>query len=253
PGDVSAPVKTEYGYHILKLINHTPLKPFDSLQESIKRRVDNDSRAGIARDQFMAKIKRQHGFKEYPAAMAALKAKAASLPDTGAEANTLRASDFRQMNSPLFELGGHPYLQSDLMAFAEGLTRGRVNAPRLTVIDDIYRLYVERTVNDFEEHHLAENNTDFRNLMEEYRNGIMIFELMDRNVWGKASRDTAGLKAFYSRQKDKYQWEPGFTGAVYRFRDEASLRKGLDMMKKGAPKDEDLNKALNTESAPDNF
>jgi peptidyl-prolyl cis-trans isomerase SurA len=251
PGDITGPIQTEYGFHILKQISHTPLKPFDSLQESIKRRVENDSRAGIARDQFMAKIKKQHGFKEYPAAMAALMAKLAALPDTGASASLVRAADFKHMNEPLFELGGHPYLQSDFMSYAENLTHGRVNGPRAAAINDIYKLYVERTVNDFEEHHLAETNPDFRNLMEEYRNGIMIFELMDRNVWGKASRDSVGLKAFYGEHKNKYQWEPGFTGAVYHFKNEAAMKKGLAMMQKGAPKDEDMNKEINLESEPD--
>ena len=212
PGDVSAPVKTDYGFHIIRLIGRTPLKPFDSLQESIKHRVDNDSRAAIARDEFMAKIKKAHGFKEYPAAMAALNAKMASLPDTGAEAHVIRASSFKYMNDPLYELGGKPYLQSDFMSFAENLTRGRLNGPKHTVINDIYKLYVERTLNDFEEHQLAVTNTDFRNLMEEYRNGIMIFELMDRNVWGKASRDTVGLKAFYSQHPNKYRAFPMHRG-----------------------------------------
>lgn len=212
PGDVSSPVQTEYGYHVIRLIAKMPLKPFDSLQESIKRRVDNDARATIAHDQFMTRIKQQHGFKEYPAAMQAISARINALPDTGAKANTFRAADFSNMNSPLFELGGNKYLQSDFMTFAESLTRGRLMGPKNAVMADIYKLYVERTVNDYEEHYLAENNTDFRNLMEEYRNGIMLFELMDRNVWGKASRDTIGLKNFYTKSAGKWQWEPGLSG-----------------------------------------
>ncbi len=251
PGDVSPPVKTDYGYHIIRLISRAPLKPFDSLQDRIKQRMENDSRATIARDQFMAKIKQQHGFKEYPAAMGQLITRVSAIPDTGASANTFRAADFKRMNEPVFELGGHPYLQSDLMSFAETLTRGRLTGPKAAMMGDIYKLYVDRTVNDYEEHHLAENNTDFRSLMEEYRSGIMIFELMDRNVWGKASRDTVGLKAFYNQHQSKYQWEPGFTGAVYHFKDEDALKRGMPLLQKGAPKDEELTKILNTESTPD--
>ena len=253
PGDITAPVQTDFGYHILRLISHTPLKPFDSLRDKIRLRVENDSRSGIARTEFMSKIKKQHGFKEYPAALAEVVRKVAAIPDTGASANMFRAEDFKRMNEPVFELGGHTYLQSDFMAFAENLTRGRLNGPKTTMVHDIYKLYVDRTVNDFEEHHLADNNTDFKNLMEEYRNGIMIFELMDRNVWGKASRDTVGLKAFYAQNKAKYQWEPGFTGAVYRFKDEVALKQGMDLLRKKGTKDEDLAKALNNDNTPDAF
>lgn len=251
PGEVSTPIQTEYGYHIIQLIKHTPLKPFDSLADKIRLRVDNDSRATIARDQFMEKIKKQHGFKQYPAALAELVARINTIPDTGVNANTFRAADYRHMSAPLFVLGGNTYLQSDFMGYAESLTRGRLNGPKANMLHDIYKHYVDRTVNDYEEHHLADTNPDFKNLMEEYRNGIMIFELMDRNVWGKASRDTVGLKAFYEQNRNKYMWEPGFTGVVYRFKDEASLKQGQTLLKKGAAKDEDMNRAINNESAPD--
>jgi peptidyl-prolyl cis-trans isomerase SurA len=255
PGDVSAPVKTEYGYHIIRLIAKKPLLPFDSMQPSIKRRIDNDARSTIAREQFMANIKKQNGFKEYPAAFDAIAAKLKAIPDTGANANMFSSKEFKYMNDPLFELSGHKYLQSDFMSFAENLTRGRLNGPRTSMLNDLYKLYVDRTLNDFEENRLAQTNPDFKNLMDEYRNGIMIFELMDRNVWGKASKDTVGLKNFYSQNKNKYMWESGFNGSVYRFKDEAALKKGLAVIQKnkGKGRDEELAKALNTESSADQF
>lgn len=252
PGDVSAPVQTEYGFHIIRLMRKIPLKPFDSLKDNINRRIENDGRAQVARDQFMAKIKQQHGFKDYPANLQAVINRFGQLPDTGARANSFRAADFKDMNAPVFELGGTKYTQSDFVAFAESLTRGRINGPKVAVTNDIYKMYVDRTVNDYEEHHLAETNADFRNLMEEYRNGIMLFELMDRNVWGKATRDTAGLKAFYASHPGKWQWEPGFLGTVYHFKDEASLRKGMAVLQKNiTAKDEDVYKAMNIEGNPD--
>jgi peptidyl-prolyl cis-trans isomerase SurA len=255
PGDYSAPVKTDYGYHIIKLIGRVPLKPLDSMQDDLRKRVENDGRNQVAQEMFMAKIKQQNNFKEYPAALEALKKRFNSLPDTGANAGRLNTNDFKDMNDPVFELGGNKYLQTDFMQFAETLTRGRINGPKGSVIGDIYRLYVDRTVNDYEEHRLTETNPDFRSLMEEYRNGIMIFEMMDRNVWGKAGRDTTGLKAFYMAHPNKYMWEPGFTGAVYHFKDEASMKKGLTLLQqKGGVKDSVLNKALNPEgSAMDAF
>jgi peptidyl-prolyl cis-trans isomerase SurA len=80
----------------------------------------------------------------------------------------------------------------------------------------------------------------------------MLFELMDQNVWGKASRDTTGLKAFFEANKAKYQWEPGFTGSVYHFKDEAALNKGLKLLNAKKPAtDEELITALNVEATPD--
>jgi len=246
PGDISQ-VQTDYGFHIIKLISKTPLKPFDSMLSQIKKQVENDSRSQLARELYFKKVKEKNGFKEDPAALEEVVNLLASVPDTGA--NTFRASDYNGLNKTVFSIGGNHYSQKDFVSFAEGLTRGRLMGDKRVVVRDIYNVYTDRIINDFQERRLVQENENFRNLMQEYRDGIMLFELMDQNVWGKASRDSAGLAAFFEANKGKYQWEPGFTGVVYRFRDEASLTKGLKLLKAKKPAtDEKILQELNTEN-----
>lgn len=251
PGDVSEPVLSEYGFHIIKLIQKYPLKPFDSLQPQIKRKVDNDYRAQVARESFFEKVKQKNGYKEYRENYTALKAKFAKLPDTGALANSFKVDDFKNMNAPLFVLGNNKYTQNDFVIFMNSITRGRITGPRDGVIEDLYKMYTTNVVNDFEEHRLVDENPDFKNLMGEYRSGILLFELMDRNVWGKAAKDSAGLQAFYATRKGKYQWGPGFRGSVYKFKDEESMKKGMKLLSGKDVKDEEVIKELNTSAKPD--
>lgn len=251
PGEISAPVKTEYGLHIIKLISKTPLEPYDTLYPQLKRKVENDSRAQMARDRFFAKIKEKNGFKEYKANVDEVIARIVTIPDTGANAKMLKAENFRDMNKPVFTLAGKDYLQSDFVKYMETLTRGKINGPKNAVANDAYTMYVGSVVNDFEEHKLVDENPDFKILMEEYRDGIMLFELMDRNVWSKASKDTVGLKAFYESHKSKYMWEPGFEGSVYKFKNKAAYDTGMILLKNGSMKDEDIAKAINTTANPD--
>ncbi len=252
PGDISEPVKTGYGYHIIKLIQKYPLKPFDSMKAAIKKKVDNDSRSSVAHEIYMNKVKQKNGFKEYPAALDAIGDAFSKIPDTGKNANSFKAADYKNMNEPLFTIAGKNYLQSDLISYAEGLTRGRIMGPKKAVVKDIYTMYVGNIVNDLQEHMLVEEKPEFRNLMEEYRDGIMLFELMDRNVWGKASKDTTGLKAFYETHKGKYLWEPGFSGVVYKFKNQAAMNEGMKLLnKKGGIKDEDLVKKVNRDTMAD--
>jgi peptidyl-prolyl cis-trans isomerase SurA len=253
PGDISQPVRTDYGFHIIKLVSKTPLKPYDSMAAQLKRLVENDSRAQMARDLFFDRMKTRNGFKEYPANFDELVAKTNTvIPDTGKAANQFKAADFGDMNKPVFSLGKNNYSQSDLMVYAETLTRGRMLGQRKTSMNEIYKMYVDNVVNDAEEHRLETDNEDFRNLMQEYRDGIMLFELMDQQVWGKASRDTTGLTAFYEANKAKYMWEPGFEGSVYHFKTEDAMKAGVAFLnKKPRMEDQEIADSVNTESTPD--
>ena len=252
PGDISDPVRTEYGYHIIKLIAKMPLAPYDSMFQQLKHKVENDSRAQTAREHFFNKIKEKNGFKEYPENINAVSdAIVKSVADTGKNRGAFKGSDFSGMNKTVFTMAGKNYLQSDFAKFLENLTRGRISGPKAAVVHDAYNVYVNNVVTDFQEHKLVEENPDFKSLMEEYRDGIMLFELMDRNVWTKATKDSAGLKEFYKAHKGKYVWEPGFEGSVYTFKNKASLDTAMLILNSGKVSDEELIKAMNTQTNPD--
>jgi len=250
PGDISEPVQTSYGFHILKLMDKKPLPPYDTLYATLKRKVENDSRAQTARDRFFEKIKEKNGFKEYPENLNSVTVKLLSVPDTGKKGKVFNPDDFKQMTKTLFTLAGTNYTQADFVNYAATLTHGRLNGPKGAVIHDAYNNYVNSVVNNFEEHKLVQENPEFKSLMEEYRDGIMLFELMDRNVWSKAAKDSVGLKAYFDKHSSKYTWEPGFEGAVYKFKNKDAYDSGMAMLK-GGMTDEQMVKTLNSKTNPD--
>lgn len=250
-GDIAGPIQTEYGFHIIKLLAKVPLQPYDSMYTQLKRKVENDARAQTARDIFYEKVKAKNGFKEYPENFTAVYNKLISIPDTGVDAKTIKTEDFRNMNKTLFTLAGKNYTQSDFVAFLFNITRGKINGPKNAVVSDAYNMYMSNVVTDFQEHKLVEENPDFKTLMSEYRDGIMLFELMERNVWKKASEDTVGLKSFFETRKSKYMWEPGFEGAVYKFKNKATFDTGMLMINAGKYTEEEITKAINTTDRPD--
>jgi peptidyl-prolyl cis-trans isomerase SurA len=155
------------------------------------------------------------------------------------------------MSKPLFTLANINYTQKEMMTFAEVTTRGHFLGPRMSVVHDLYNMYVQQVLTDFQENKLMDEKEDFRNLMTEYHDGIMLFELMDQNVWGKASKDSVGLRAYYDEHKSKYMWDAGFVGSVYHFKDEEAMKKGVALLKKKKTKDEDIIKAINNDHTTD--
>jgi len=229
-GDVSQPVQTEYGIHILKLVKKTPLQPLDSMIDNLTRRVENDGRAVAAKDAYMEKVKKQYNFRDYPENLDKL---IAALPAQDDKKNTFSADSFKTKTATLFELAGKKYSQYDFAVYASGITRGTLMGNRATTMRDLYKMYQTNTINDLQQADLEKNNADFRNLVQEYRDGILLFDLMDKNVWTKASKDTTGLAAFYDNNKAKYQWQPGFEGTVYQANGEVDLSRLKAFLDKG--------------------
>jgi peptidyl-prolyl cis-trans isomerase SurA len=222
PGDLSEPIETEYGVHLIQLIKKLPLQPFDSLKESLTRRVDNDSRATLAKEAYQEKVKKQFGFVAYPANFDKV---VAAIPNDSLKEKGFRAEDYKSYTEPVFEVKGKKYTQYDFMTYAGNLTQGRLMGNKETAMRDLYQMYQTNTLNNLQQEELERSNEEFKNLIGEYRDGILLFDLMDKNVWSKASRDTVGLEAFYNSNKDKYKWQPGFEGTVYQSGSEADLER----------------------------
>lgn len=242
PGDIAQPIQTEYGLHLVKLVKKIPLEPFENVQDNLTRRVENDSRATVAKEAYQEKVKKQHGFKDYPENFAKVMA---ALPPADSKEKTFKADDFKSYTAPLFELNGKKYTQYDFMNYAEGLTKGSLLGNRETAMRDLYKMYQATTLNDLQQEELEKNNTDFRNLITEYRDGILLFDLMDKNVWSKASKDSVGLQEFYTAHKQKYQWQPGFEGTVYQSGSEVDLNKLKAELDKGGDVNEVMQKLTN--------
>lgn len=218
PGDISAPVTTEYGYHILKLVKKIPLQPLDSIRDEVSRKVENDARAAMAKDAYLEKVKKEYDFNEYPGNVKTMLDVVAK--DT---TKTFKAEKFASLTNTLFEIGDKKYTQIGFLRYAESLTRGNLIGRRGSVLEDLYGMYKNKSLQDMQQEDLEKSNPEFRNLIAEYKNGIMLFDLMDKKVWSKATTDTLGLKDYYDEHQSKYQWQPSFEGTVYLSLNDADL------------------------------
>src|SRR5690606_14800863 len=133
-GDVSAPVKSQYGYHIFKLIKKIPLQPLDSIKHQLVNEIEKDQRSQIAKKAFDQKVKDQYNFKENKSALQRI------INETKNNTTLLtefKPESFSGFDEVMYSIKGKQYTQKDFIDYTAKLTRGRIhgNNPEGTLND----------------------------------------------------------------------------------------------------------------------
>ncbi|TVT41743.1 peptidylprolyl isomerase [Hymenobacter setariae] len=225
PGDISAPVQTPYGWHIIRLVEKQPVPSFATLEPTLKSKVAKDSRSELNRTAFLKRIRQEDQFVENPAGKNLAFAQAdtalvkgrfkfnptALMASTAKPSkNATKASD----KQPLFTIKGKPYLVSDFLAYVQQNQRPRPTAQPAFAMQQLYDQYVDQSLTEFEKNSLDTKYEDYRMLVKEYRDGILLFQLMDEKVWSKAIEDTTGLRKFFLAHQANYQFGQRARGTV---------------------------------------
>jgi len=230
-GDISAPIQTEYGYHIFKLVKKIPVPSLEDSRESLNRKIEIDERSSVAKKKAFDDVKKQIGFKENHQELKKITDAVAANPEL---AKKFDVAEFPTFTATLFEINKKPYTQKDFIAYTSELTRGRIqgNNPEKT-ISDLYEMYSNKIVKEAQMDNLYKTNAEYRALLAEYQDGILLFDLMERNVWNKASTDTAGLNMYYEKNKAKYVWKPSFEGKVFQSGNSEEMNELYNRVNKG--------------------
>jgi peptidyl-prolyl cis-trans isomerase SurA len=203
-GDYIPPVETQFGFHIIKKIDSRGIDSFEDSKAEIENRIKKDpARSITSKTAFTSKLKVEYNFSENTDGLLKLK-------DTDVN------NEFENTNFELFILDGISYNFEGLQNYIlqEKITTGTYNA--------IFDKWVEDEISKFEDSKLEEKYPDFRYLMQEYHDGILLFNISEEKIWNFAVEDSVGLAAFYSKNNKKYLWEERFKGSVITCIDKAT-------------------------------
>ncbi len=246
-GDYSEPVQTAYGWHIIKLIERKPIKSFEDEKAQLKTRIIKDSRSDKSKESVITRIKTEYNFKEFPETLKDFY----TVLDSSFLEGKWDVAKAQTLTKTMFVLGNQNFTQAD---FAQFLAAKQSKHPKMSikaVVGEKFNQYVEESTLNYEDGKLETKYPEFKSLMKEYRDGIMLFELTDKKVWTKAIQDTTGLKEFHEQNKNKYMWDQRLDATIYTCKDAAvakSARKLLKNLEKGSLTEADLLKKINTDS-----
>ena len=201
PGKISDPVMTTYGWHILRLNDRIPIKSFEALKPALSRKVEQDSRSDKSHKALITKLKQENGFVEFEDMVKATINSADSSAFNGSwrlPPESFSASDI------LFTLTDSVYTIDKFENFVNHNYRKLTTGTPATRTRKLYVMFSEYEIIEYEKAHLETKYPDFGFLMNEYREGILLFEIMDQQIWSPASEDTVGLKNFYVNNLSDY-------------------------------------------------
>ena len=225
--EFSEPVKTNYGYHIIKLISKSGVRSLEDEKENITKRVEKDGRSKLSDEMVLKRILKENKFKEN------IKVKdgfIATVDSTLKEGKYVVAEGV-DTTKVLFKFKKQEYRIAD---FVEYINAHQKAQPFMSAASYAYQLYDEflkESAFAYEDAHLEEKYPDFRLLVQEYHDGILLFDLMDKQVWKKAELDTAGIKSFYEENKNDYMWGKRVKTIVITSYNEESVARAEELLK----------------------
>lgn len=222
-GDYSAPFQTRYGWHIVKLLDRRTLPPFDVVRDAMMKQIQRNPRYKLIGEQQAEALKKSAGYRENSTFFAHLRNLATEKGIPLEKLDSLDSSTLLFSMSDGYKVTFGDFLQSYRSRLARS---GFITYCQL--VEKNIKPFMLQKVQEYGEENLDKKNEEFRMLLNEYREGILLFELMDKQVWSKALNDSTGLKEFYQQHKDKYKW--GERVEVLRFitADEEVARKSRD-------------------------
>lgn len=225
-GDVGM-AGTAFGYHIIKVTEIVPFTNIEDLKPYIKNKMAKSDRVEIVSTNYMKKLQRKYGVSVFENALTIFE----KLVEE--KSRDERENLYRLMTEPLYTLYGnvypqsafYPYMNERLPIFGRGLDKDKkvvnfidTKQEGMQEGDEVYNAFNGYILNEIVEKELEyvkNTNSDYRNLLKEYSDGLLLFEISSDKVWNVASSSKKKLEEYFQEHKDKYVWpEPRYKGLV---------------------------------------
>ena len=222
PGDFSEPFRTDFGWHIVMLLEDFPVVLNDDLYLKVKTGIERDSRSKLSSEFMAKKLKDQYKLKVYKENFNSLRR--AAVKDV--QKTTWDGKNALDLDNPLFKIESMIFYQND---FTDYILKNQKNNNNF---DNLYLDFLDKSLFVYEESQLENKYPDFKVLLNEYREGILLFDLTNKNVWKKAVEDSLGLIKYFSDNSDSYQWEKRLSASIYTCIDLSTAKKVKSLLYK---------------------
>jgi peptidyl-prolyl cis-trans isomerase SurA len=211
-GQISEPVKTAYGVHIIKRVDLRPIESFNNLRSSLTQKINRDSRSQQNTEAVFQRVSKELQLKENNKLYKTFAKKSLN---PSLSKGTWTYSNAKQGAQVLFSFADQEVKLIEFVTYLLSVQSPVDNPDFRGLSAKHYNDFLRNKVLEFYEENLEKYNPEFKYLLQEYKDGILLFSLMDDVIWSRSLQDSLGLQAFYNQNKSKYQWADRFQTTVY--------------------------------------
>jgi peptidyl-prolyl cis-trans isomerase SurA len=220
---VSQPFETQFGWHIVKLLDKFPVKTYEESKVELENKISKDDRSRLIENSLTEKLRKKYPIKRDNKLYASL---VKLVTNDFYEAKWELPTDAKKYSQTLFSVGTKKLSGTNFLDYIYSKQKsGIAIKPIDKLIDKLYENFMDEQRNQYNNDNLENEFPDFAAVMDEYRDGLLLFDLMDKEIWQRSKTDTTGLKAFYDTQKEKHVWKTRINAEIF-------SSTNLDLMKK---------------------
>lgn len=224
--DFSEPFQTDYGFHIVRRLDYSPLGTFEELEKSITSKVNRGDRGQSSQNSFINNLKKENDFSDKSE-------KGLTWFIENMDSTIFRgkweAPDLKK-DRMLFEYAGKKYLSSQFLNY---ILDQQKPAKKISIpihVSELYNTWQNQVILDVEKQGLEQKHPDFKALLAEYHDGVLLYEIMKDKVWDKALEDTTGLKEYYEEHKSEYVWSDRIHANIFSLNDQDKAYQALALI-----------------------
>ena len=244
-GEYSKPFKTPNGWHIVKRLSYEPIGDLKSMSYSLKNKIQKDARAQKTKSSFINKLKTEYELKD----MLNMKELVGILKNKNYNYVNIESNKkLKNINNIVLTFSNVSYTNFDFikyLAISKLIVKDKIEA---NLIKQQFNKFINQKLIAFEKTQLETKHPDFKALMKEYRDGILLFEISDQKIWTKAIKDTAGLKEFYSSNKDTWKWPNRISGTVFTAKSKKTINKVKSLKLKKSLSNDSIMSIIHTDN-----
>ena len=206
PGQVSQPIASQNGWHIVKLVETKPVPFTDDALYTLRNRISRDERSHKSKDSFIARLKKEYNYNESGRAKA-MKLFLKNMPPEFFQSKELKLQEISGIEKlkPLCTYADQQIDAKEFATYCDRFKGMRLQPEEFQgFLDERYEVFLKEKMIRYEQDRLEEKYPEFRALVKEFHDGMVLYEINTNKIWAEATSDSTGLEQFYQKNKEKY-------------------------------------------------